>query len=154
MKQKWIKKDGSNYERIAENPQDEDKIALNKFLENPDNGAHDKKLVDNYKKRKHVLVKSIKSYKVTMGPNFATERVKLETELTADMLRSGAWENQKFKKYNFGAEGLPGTGGHLHPLLLVREQFREIFLEMGFSEMPTSRYAESSFWNFDALFQP
>ena len=70
------------------------------------------------------------------------------------MLRTGAWENQKFKKYNFGAEGLPGTGGHLHPLLLVREQFREIFLEMGFTEMRTDRYAESSFWNFDALFQP
>jgi phenylalanyl-tRNA synthetase alpha chain len=25
---------------------------------------------------------------------------------------------------------------------------------MGFSEMPTSNYVESSFWNFDALFQP
>lgn len=25
---------------------------------------------------------------------------------------------------------------------------------MGFSEMPTQRFVESSFWNFDALFQP
>lgn len=25
---------------------------------------------------------------------------------------------------------------------------------MGFSEMPTNRFVESSFWNFDALFQP
>jgi phenylalanyl-tRNA synthetase alpha chain len=25
---------------------------------------------------------------------------------------------------------------------------------MGFSEMRTDRYVESSFWNFDALFQP
>lgn len=25
---------------------------------------------------------------------------------------------------------------------------------MGFTEMPTNRYVESSFWNFDALFQP
>lgn len=30
----------------------------------------------------------------------------------------------------------------------------QIFLEMGFSEMPTNNYVESSFWNFDALFQP
>uniref|UniRef100_A0A2N9HQY2 phenylalanine--tRNA ligase n=1 Tax=Fagus sylvatica TaxID=28930 RepID=A0A2N9HQY2_FAGSY len=29
-----------------------------------------------------------------------------------------------------------------------------IFLQMGFEEMPTDRYVESSFWNFDALFQP
>lgn len=25
---------------------------------------------------------------------------------------------------------------------------------MGFEEMKTDRYVESSFWNFDALFQP
>jgi phenylalanyl-tRNA synthetase alpha chain len=36
----------------------------------------------------------------------------------------------------------------------VRTQFREILLGMGFNEMPTSRFVESSFWNFDALFQP
>lgn len=36
----------------------------------------------------------------------------------------------------------------------VRQEFREIFFEMGFQEMPTNCFAESSFWNFDALFQP
>ena len=152
MKQKWIKKDGDNFERIAASPVDEDQANLKRWLENPVYDDKDKKALDQYKKRKHLNIKSVKSYKVTKGPQFATERTKLETELTAEMLRSGAWKDQKFKKYNFGAEGLPGTGGHLHPLLLVREQFREIFLEMGFTEMPTSRYAESSFWNFDALF--
>ena len=25
---------------------------------------------------------------------------------------------------------------------------------MGFNEMPTNRFVESSFWNFDSLFQP
>jgi phenylalanyl-tRNA synthetase alpha chain len=25
---------------------------------------------------------------------------------------------------------------------------------MGFEEMPTSRWVESSFWNFDTLYQP
>lgn len=50
--------------------------------------------------------------------------------------------------------GQPPESGHLHPLLKVRSEFREIFLEMGFTEMPTNNYVESSFWNFDALFQP
>jgi phenylalanyl-tRNA synthetase alpha chain len=59
-----------------------------------------------------------------------------------------------FKKYNFDAIGLTTDGGHLHPLLKVRTFFREILLEMGFNEMPTSKFVESSFWNFDALFQP
>lgn len=36
----------------------------------------------------------------------------------------------------------------------VRTQFRKIFTQMGFQEMPTNNYVESSFWNFDALFQP
>jgi phenylalanyl-tRNA synthetase alpha chain len=36
----------------------------------------------------------------------------------------------------------------------VRAEFRQILLEMGFSEMPTNRFVESCFWNFDALFQP
>jgi len=152
MKQKWIKKNENKFERIAENPVDEDKTNLNKFVANPNLDDHDKKTVDAYKKRKHLTVKSIKTYQVTKGTNFAPERTKLETELTAQMLRSGAWKETNFKKYNFNAEGIAGTGGHLHPLLLVREQFREIFLEMGFTEMPTDRYVESSFWNFDALF--
>jgi phenylalanyl-tRNA synthetase alpha chain len=66
-------------------------------------------------------VKSIKSYKVTKGPNFATERVKLETELTAEMIRTKDWQNTKFKSYNFNAIGAEPHGGHCHPLLSVRE---------------------------------
>ena len=36
----------------------------------------------------------------------------------------------------------------------MRTQFRKIFTQMGFEEMPTNNYVESSFWNFDVLFQP
>lgn len=70
------------------------------------------------------------------------------------MISKGTWKEKKFKEYNFKAKGIPPERGHLHPLLKVREQFRQIFLEMGFSEMPTNNFVESSFWNFDALFQP
>jgi phenylalanyl-tRNA synthetase alpha chain len=38
--------------------------------------------------------------------------------------------------------------------LKVRTYFRQILLEMGFNEMKTDRFVESSFWNFDSLFQP
>lgn len=106
------------------------------------------------KKRKLLNVVSQKSYEVTKGSNYAPERVKLETTLTADMLRSGAWKDAKFKKINLNAVGQFPSGGHLHPLLKVRSQFRQILLEMGFNEMPTQRFVESSFWNFDSLFQP
>jgi phenylalanyl-tRNA synthetase alpha chain len=42
----------------------------------------------------------------------------------------------------------------LHDCVQVRAQIRKIFTNMGFEEMPTNNYVESSFWNFDALFQP
>uniref|UniRef100_A0A2K6K4B2 Phenylalanine--tRNA ligase alpha subunit n=2 Tax=Rhinopithecus TaxID=542827 RepID=A0A2K6K4B2_RHIBE len=66
----------------------------------------------------------------------------------------GSWRDRPFKPYNFLAHGVLPDSGHLHPLLKVRSQFRQIFLEMGFTEMPTYNFIESSFWNFDALFQP
>jgi phenylalanyl-tRNA synthetase alpha chain len=44
---------------------------------------------------------------------------------------SGAWKSAHFKKYNFEAEGIYPNGGALHPLLKVREEMRNIFLEMG-----------------------
>lgn len=50
--------------------------------------------------------------------------------------------------------GAPTMGGNFHPLLKVRAEFRRILMEMGFEEMPTNKWVDSSFWNFDALFQP
>ncbi len=70
------------------------------------------------------------------------------------MLRSGDWEKLEFKAMNVNAFGSAPPGGHLHPLLKVRSLFKENLIAMGFEEMPTNRFVESSFWNFDALFQP
>ena len=85
---------------------------------------------------------------------------------------SETWKTKVFKPYNFDAMGMPLSCGHLHPLMKVRTEIRQIFLEMGldfqsfhvlhfnvifffsFSEMPTTNFIESSFWNFDSLFQP
>lgn len=70
------------------------------------------------------------------------------------MILSGSWKTTSFKPYNFEALGQPPLVGCLHPLLKVRTDIRQIFLEMGFTEMPTNNFVESSFWNFDSLFQP
>ncbi len=157
MQKKWIQLDGANKNsvvRIAEKLVDDDKELLSKYRENTDLEAHDKKIVDQMKKRKLINVVTNKSYRVTKGTNFAPRRQKMETDLTVDMIRSGAWKDAKFKKFNFNAQGQVPDGGHLHPLLKVRALFREILLEMGFNEMPTAKFVESSFWNFDTLFQP
>lgn len=44
--------------------------------------------------------------------------------------------------------------GATHFVSKVRSNMANILLEMGFEEMPTNKWVESSFWNFDTLFQP
>ncbi|XP_004291753.1 PREDICTED: probable phenylalanine--tRNA ligase alpha subunit-like [Fragaria vesca subsp. vesca] len=105
-------------------------------------------------KRKLISLQVKKGFSVTRGPNYAPQRKKVATDLTRDMLQSGDWKNLEFKEFNLNAKGAPTEGGCLHPLLKVRKQLKDIFLQMGFAEMPTNNYVESSFWNFDALFQP
>ncbi|CAH2040873.1 unnamed protein product, partial [Iphiclides podalirius] len=122
---------------------------IKKGIDNlPDNVRND------YKKRKLLQEITVKSFRLMKGPQYSTTIKKLETDLTSEMLLTGSWKELQFKPYNFDALGQPPECGYLHPLLKVRAEFREIFLEMGFSEMPTNQYVESSFWNFDALFQP
>lgn len=55
------------------------------------------------KKRQLLTVVSKKSFKITKGPQWAADFVKLPTALTADMLRSNEWENLTFKKQNWNA---------------------------------------------------
>ncbi|TVY17949.1 Phenylalanine--tRNA ligase alpha subunit [Lachnellula arida] len=114
----------------------------------------DPKIVTDLKKRKLVKMQKVISFKIHKGPKYALEIVKEETDLTADMLASGAWKTATFKPYNFKSLGADQNAGALHPLNKVRHEFRQIFFEMGFEEMPTNRYVETGFWNFDALFVP
>ena len=106
------------------------------------------------KRRKLINVKTVKSYLVKRGPSYQPQRVKKAADLTKEMLDSGAWKTTEFKAYNFQTLGERVGGGYLHPLLKVRAEFRKILMQMGFTEMPTNKWVESSFWNFDSLFQP
>lgn len=119
-----------------------------------DPSSIDEKTLKELKSRKLAGPKVFKTYLIFPGARLNEARAVQATELTREMLDSGTWKQVVFKEYNFEADGKPCEGGHLHTLLKVREQFRGIFLEMGFEEMPTNNYVESSFWNFDALFQP
>lgn len=73
--------------------------------------------------------------------------------LTSEMLRTGAWKREKFKKYDISVPAKDAQLGKEHPLMLAIGKIRRTFAEMGFTEME-GNYVESAFWNFDALFQP
>ncbi|KAI8909578.1 tRNA synthetases class II core domain (F)-domain-containing protein [Gorgonomyces haynaldii] len=152
FKLKWIQKtaDGKLV-RLVDSVVDETKNVL---LSIKQTGTGDDKVLQQLKKRKLVVSQKRASYKVTKGYKFTTVIVEEATDISQEMLVSGEWKNTQFKSYNFEALGVTIKAGHLHPLLKVRDEFRQIFLELGFSEMPANKYVESSFWNFDALFQP
>ena len=114
----------------------------------------DAKALADLKKRKLIKLQKVVTFKIDKGPKFALEIEKEETDLTSDMLSSGSWKTAKFKPYNFRALGSDQNAGALHPLNKVRHEFRQIFFEMGFEEMPTNKFVETGFWNFDALFVP
>lgn len=65
----------------------------------PDNVRND------YKKRKLLEQVIVKSFSLLKGPHFSTTIKKLETDLTSEMLMSGAWKTLQFKPYNFDALG-------------------------------------------------
>lgn len=119
-----------------------------------EHSTHDAKVITDLKKRKLIKIQKIIHFTASKGPEFALEIKKQETELTAEMIATGSWKTVDFKPYNFKALGADQDAGALHPLNKVRHEFRQIFFEMGFEEMPTNRYVESGFWNFDALFVP
>ncbi|XP_054168866.1 phenylalanine--tRNA ligase alpha subunit-like [Oppia nitens] len=157
MSQKWIAIDKSSNKSIVkrnvQSIEDEVQVLLKKIGSLTIDEVSDQQKQD-LKKRKLIQEVVVKSYDIEKGDNFTLNIVKQETDLTAEMISKNTWKDKQFKDYNFDAMGIAPDRGHLHPLLKVREQFRQIFLEMGFSEMPTNRFVESSFWNFDALFVP
>eukprot|EP00050_Salpingoeca_kvevrii_P006875 m.292319 g.292319 ORF g.292319 m.292319 type:complete len:600 (-) comp12608_c0_seq1:145-1944(-) len=138
--------------RAADSIEDETQKQLKAYL--TDASSLSKKEVDALTKRKYIAKRTVKSIDVVKGSAFTLNPVKAKTDLTPEMLADGSWAESTFKPVNIEAMGIRPPAGCLHPLLRVKTEIREIFLEMGFQEMDTRRYVESSFWNFDSLFQP
>lgn len=74
-------------------------------------------------------------------------------QLTSEMLMNGFWRDAILKRYDVTLDAEKAPAGRIHPFMKVIDQTRKVFLELGFDEV-SSPYAESGFWDFDALFQP
>jgi phenylalanyl-tRNA synthetase alpha chain len=129
FKNKWIGKQGGNLIRLVEKVED---ITQKDLLIIQQTKTHPKTDVLNALRRRKLCDKQkLTTYAVKKGKQFTLNISKQATELTAEMLQNGSWKTLSFKKFNFDAEGIPPTCGHLHPLMKVREEFRQIFFEMG-----------------------
>ncbi len=70
-----------------------------------------------------------------------------------NLLLSGSWKNKFFTKYDVSSPPPASFLPRRHPVSRLRKHISDIFTRMGFEQM-TSELVQSSFWNFDALFQP
>lgn len=75
------------------------------------------------------------------------------SQLTPEIIAKNLWEGHNFRKYDVGVFVEPQYPAKFHPLTNLINKIREIFVGMGFKEME-GNLIESTFWDFDALFQP
>lgn len=110
-------------------------------------------LIPSLEKKKLVENIEIKYFKAERGTEFEST-AQLETNFTSDHLVNNIYKTKVYKPINFQSKGIYICKGGLHPLLRVRTEMRNLLLELGFQEMPTNTFVETSFWNFDTLFIP
>jgi phenylalanyl-tRNA synthetase alpha chain len=75
------------------------------------------------------------------------------TQLTPELLADGGWRDVDLQPYDVTLAAKQRYPGKEHAFQRTLDRVRRVFLEMGFEEI-VSPWVESSFWDFDALFQP
>jgi phenylalanyl-tRNA synthetase alpha chain len=109
-----------------------------------------RKLLETREKTTRILELTPKGRKLILKGVKIAEGV---SQLTPELIVSGKWRKTKFRQFNVSAPGAQQFPGKTHPLQQIIERAREIFLQMGFTEI-RGPLIETAFWNFDALFQP
>jgi phenylalanyl-tRNA synthetase alpha chain len=87
---------------------------------------------------------------------------KIINQITSDLIKRGDWSDNhvhldgkyyEARPYDVTLAADKIYPGKKHPYQRLIDKMREIMLEMGFTEIK-GEIIQSSFWNFDALFQP
>ena len=78
---------------------------------------------------------------------------RMVTQLTPELLADGGWRQVELQPYDVTLAAKQVYPGKEHAFQRTLDRARRAFLEMGFEEI-VSPWVESSFWDFDALFQP
>ena len=121
----------------------------------------DHSIINELSKRPNIIKNTIVKTEVLKITSLGSDKIKnldinqeiALTQITSQIIKTGIWKNLKFKRYDLNAPTSPVHIGKRHPLREILEEIREIFVSMGFIEID-GNIIESSFWNFDVLFQP
>jgi len=121
--------------------------------------AEGKFALQNLLRRKKIVVKRTEKLKGIRLTDFGKKIAKTKITgtyleaLTPQMLKSGKWKKQKFRKYDVQINVPEINSGKRHFMKQAIEYMKKIWLEMGFEEM-TGNYVETSYWDLDILFVP
>jgi phenylalanyl-tRNA synthetase alpha chain len=118
----------------------------------------DKVILESLKQRKDIVnERHISSRFISLteqGSKLAAMPFDIREEvaqLTPELIQSGGWKDVEVRKYDVKAFAPTVHGGRKHPLTLLLEKTRTVFLNMGFTEV-TGNFVESAFWDMDVLF--
>ena len=121
--------------------------------------AEEKHAFDNLRKRKGLIKVDIgKVLHVTLtesGKKLSKTKIEINTieTLSPVILQQGLWKDRVFRSYDVKINTPKIYGGRVHPLQLVIDKIRRIFLDMGFKEME-GPWVESAFWCMDSMWIP
>ncbi len=79
--------------------------------------------------------------------------VEMIGEVTPELLQGDNWKGAMFKSFDVNSPAPIPSGGRPHPMQALIERIRQVFLEMGFSEIEGD-FIQSAGWNMDALYIP
>ncbi len=161
------KKDGVSYVYLTEKGEGmlrkrgEDEKLLERLKSGPIPAEEvDKSLLEELKRRKDVIrieERVERRIRLTpLGKELLRYGVKMKmdvSQVTEELLRDGRWREVHFRPYDVEAFSPAVWGGRSHPLTVITERIRRIFLEMGFKEI-RGNFVEPAFWNMDVLFIP
>ncbi|MCX9082832.1 MAG: phenylalanine--tRNA ligase subunit alpha [Candidatus Methanoperedens sp.] len=156
-KKNWVKIEGDRIIPLQKAEIGEDETILSKLKKGPlsDIGEAVRDLI-----KRNLVEKTVKKSRIIIitaeGKARAEGGLTIEEEiaqLTPTIITSGSWKNARIRPYDIHTRIQPIYGAKLHPYRRLINEMRQIFLEMGFTEIKGD-IVQSSFWNFDALFQP
>lgn len=156
-KKNWARIEGDKIIPTGKAQAGEDEKILTKLrtgpLSEPGEAVRDlikRNLVEKTEKKTR-FISITESGRVIAGSGLSIEEE--IAQLTPTIITSGSWKTARIRPYNINTPVKPVYGAKIHPYQRMINEMRQIFLEMGFTEIKGD-VVQSSFWNFDALFQP
>jgi len=155
-KKGWITIKDGYVEKTGEAPVGKDEILLNNPVDSLTQGI---KEIGDLIRRELVLEKEDVDYSIAItGKGLELVRAGLDFRdevgtLLRDQIISGKWKDLSFRKYSTDKIPKRIHIGKIHPYQRLINEMRQLLMEMGFTEI-YGEIVQSSYWNFDTLFQP